>query len=105
MKAIQHVVEQVVLSTPGTVAHRTALGRLRGTDSPHADITLEGLGARVRIDVASVWPCRVSDIASRVHDAVHTEAARLTGVHFRTVDVTVHPVSPADIDHEGRRVE
>ncbi|WP_167736735.1 Asp23/Gls24 family envelope stress response protein [Nocardioides sp. 1609] len=105
VRAIQHVVEQTVLSTPGTVAHRTALGRLRGSNSPRADITMQGRSARVAVDVACVWPCHVAGIAARVRDTVRAEAARITGVHLHTVDVTVHTLGPAEVDQERRRVE
>lgn len=105
-KAIQHVVERVVLDTPGTVAHRTTLGRLRGAYTPKAEITRQGNGARVQVDVACVWPCRVSAIAAAVRDGVRRETARMTGVALLSVDVTIHTLSESDLDQsERRRVE
>lgn len=106
VKAIQHVVERAVLDTPGTVAHRTALGRVRGSTTPRATITMQGRRASVAVDVACVWPCRIADIATQVRDTVRAETARITGVHIHTVDVTVQTVEAADIDQpESRRVE
>ncbi len=105
-KAIQHVVERVVLDTPGTVAHRTTLGRLRGAYTPKAEITRQGRGARVALDVACLWPCRVSEVAAAVRDGVRLEASRMTGVHLVSVDVTVHTLTESDLDQsERRRVE
>lgn len=105
-KALQHVVERVVLDTPGTVAHRSVLGRLRGSYAPKAEITRHGRAARVSVDVACVWPCRVSEIAALVRDGVRREAARMTGVHLVSVDVTVHTLTESDLDQsERRRVE
>lgn len=104
--AIEHVVERAALDTLGTVAHHTALGRLRGSNTPRADITMQGRSARVAVEVACVWPCRISEIATRVRDTVRTEAARITGVHIQSVDVTIHTVNAADLDQpERRRVE
>ncbi len=104
--AIEHVVERAALDTPGTVAHHTALGRLRGSNTPRADITMQGRSARVAVEVACVWPCRISEIATRVRDTVRAEAARITGVHIQSVDVTIYTVNAADLDQpERRRVE
>lgn len=106
VKAIQHVVERAVLDTPGTVAHRTALGRLRGSNTPRADVTMQGRSARVAVDVACVWPCRIADIATQVRDTVCIETARITGIHVQSVDVTIHTVDTTEIDQpERRRVE
>ncbi len=104
-KAIQHIVERAVLDTPGTVAHQGALGKLIGTGSPRASITMEGRRARVEVDVAAVWPAPVTRIATDVRDRVLREAARQSGVFIRTVDVTVHAVTPDAVDHQQRRVQ
>lgn len=102
-RALQHIVERTVLGAEGAVTHRRALGKLRGGDSPQAAITMEGRHARVSVDVAAVWPCRVSDIAERVRETVMQEAPRLSGVDVRTVDVTVHVLRPGDVDEHQRR--
>lgn len=105
-KALQHVVERVVLETPGTVAHASTLGRIRGAYTPKAEITRQGRAARVAVDVACVWPCRVADIATAVRDGVRAEASRMTGVHLVSVDVTIRALSASDLDQgERRRVE
>ncbi|WP_157559739.1 Asp23/Gls24 family envelope stress response protein [Nocardioides sp. Soil777] len=104
-KAIQHIVERAVLDTPGTVAHQGALGKLIGTGSPRASITMEGRRARVEVDVAAVWPSPVTRIATDVRDRVLHEAVRQSGVFIRTVDVTVHLVTPDAVDHQQRRVQ
>ncbi|MDF9714756.1 Asp23/Gls24 family envelope stress response protein [Nocardioides sp. ChNu-153] len=103
--AVRTLVERAVLETPGTVAHRSALGRLTGQGSPRADVEMHGRSARVSADVAAVWPCSVTAIAAGVRDRVRERAARLSGVHISTVDVTVHVVSPDDVDSPRRRVE
>lgn len=104
-RAIQHIVERAVLDTPGTVAHRGTLGKLIGTGSPRATITMEGRRARVDVDVAAVWPCPVTRIATDVRERVLREGARLSGVFIRTVDVTVHLVGADDVDQQSRRVQ
>lgn len=102
-KALQHVVERVALETPGTVTHTSVLGRLRGAQLPRAEITRQGRSARVSLDVGARRPCRVSEIAASVRDSVHTEAARMTGVHLVSVDVTVHALSESDLSTETER--
>jgi len=105
-RAIQHLVERVALDTPGTVAHRTTLGRLVGSGSPRARVTMDGRRARVDVDVAAIWPCRAADIATTVRERVLDEAARLSGVLIRAVDVTVHVIAPEAADEpETRRVQ
>lgn len=104
-KAIQRIVEHAVLQTPGTVAHRGTLGRLIGAGSPTATITMEGRAARVGVDVAAVWPCDVTRIATAVRDTVLAEAFRLSGVQIRAVDVTLHTVDPTSVEHATRRVQ
>lgn len=105
-KAIQHIAERAVRETPGTVVHHSALNKLVGGSSPKANIIMEGKRARVEVDVAAVWPCNVTEIATDVRDRVLSEAARLSGVDIRTVDVTIHMIDASDTDdHERRRVQ
>jgi len=102
-KAIQHIAEKAVLEIPGTVAHHSALGQFVGGGSPKANITMEGKRARVELDVAAVWPCNVTQISTDVRDRVLSEAARLSGVFIRTVDVTIHMVDAADTGNRERK--
>lgn len=104
-KALQRIIERVALTVPGTVAHRTALGRVTGSALPKADITAEGRAVRVKLDVAMTWPGNVSRVATSARDAVRQEAFRLSGIEIRSVDVTVHAVDPSAAEDTDRRVE
>lgn len=104
-RAIQHIAEQAVRDTPGTVAHHSTLGRFVGAGTPKASITMEGARARISVDVAAVWPCDATAIATGVRDRVLTETARLSGVFIRTVDVSIEVVQPSEATDVGRRVE
>lgn len=104
-KALQRIIEHVALKVPGTVVHRSALGRVTGSAFPKADITAEGRAVRVKLDVAMAWPGNVSRIATAARDAVRHEAFRLSGIEVRSVDVTVHAVDPSAAEDTGRRVE
>ncbi|MGH3349726.1 MAG: Asp23/Gls24 family envelope stress response protein [Nocardioides sp.] len=104
-KAIQRIVEHIVLQVPGTVTHRSSLGRITGAALPKADITTEGRAVRVKVDIAMAWPGNISQVATAVRDRVRQEAFRLSGIQIRSVDVTVHAVDPAASDDTGRRVE
>lgn len=105
IKALQHIVERIALGVHGSVAHETVLGRLRGNGTPNATVTMEGRSARVHIDVAVTWPCRVAEIAQDVRDTVLREATRLSGVDVRTVDVTVQTLTREDANQPERRVQ
>ncbi|WP_447644749.1 hypothetical protein [Nocardioides zeae] len=102
-KAIRTLVEQAALETPGTVAHRAGLARLTGQS--RTTVEMHGRSARVTTDVACVWPCAVTQIAVEVRDRIRELAARYSGVHISSVDVTVHVVAPGDTDQPRRRVE
>lgn len=104
-KALQRIIERIVLQIPGTVAHRNTLGRLTGTALPKADITAEGRAVRVKLDIAMAWPGDVARVATAARDAVRQEAFRLSGIQIRSVDVTVHAVDPSAAEDTGRRVE
>lgn len=104
-RVVQRLVEAVVSAVPGTADHReeTGLGRLGlGGSYPRAAVELQGGRARVTVDAACVWPCRLDELAVRVRDEVLTEVTRLSGVEVRDVDVALHPV-PAGTT-SGRRV-
>lgn len=104
-RAIRHVVERAVIQTPGTVEHTSTMRVLTGSRLPRADIAMIGRSARVTVEVAAVWPCRATQIAAAVRDTVLARAPRMTGVHVRNVDVTVHVIDPDDTDTPGRRVQ
>ncbi|TQL67907.1 putative alkaline shock family protein YloU [Nocardioides albertanoniae] len=103
-KALQHIIERVVLQVPGTVTRHSALGRITGMALPKADITTEGRSAVVKVDVAMAWPGNISQVATAARDTVRQEAFRLSGIQIRSVDVTVHAVDPATAE-DTRRVE
>ena len=69
VKAIQRIVEQVVRETPGTVSHRSTLGRLTGSNTPRATVSIQANSARVAVQVACVWPCPVAQVVARGIDA------------------------------------
>ena len=104
-RALQRTIEHAAVQIPGTVTQHGALGRLTGSRLPKAEVTAEGSAVRVTLDVAVVWPGSVSGVATAARDTVRREAARLTGVQIRRVDVTVHAVDPTGTDDIGRRVE
>ncbi|MEU6137518.1 Asp23/Gls24 family envelope stress response protein [Nocardioides sp. NPDC047086] len=104
-KALQRIVEHIVLQVPGTVTHRSTLGRITGMALPKADITTEGRAVRVTLDIAMAWPGNIAQVATAVRDTVRREAFRLSGIQVRSVDVTVHAVDPSASDDTGRRVE
>ncbi|MEO9323187.1 Asp23/Gls24 family envelope stress response protein [Nocardioides sp. C4-1] len=103
VRAVEKIVERVVLDVPGTVAHRSTLRRLVGSGSPRASAETHAGRTHLDVHVTCRWPCAVADVAAQVRDRVRTETSRMAGVEVRTVDVTVGLVSPADLEQPGRR--
>lgn len=101
-RALTHLVERAALEAAGSVRHRTTLGKVRGSDLPHASLTVHGLDARVALDVACHWPADLSAVAADVRERVRERASSLSGLTITSVDVTVHTV--ADAGPERRRV-
>lgn len=104
-KALQHIVERLALAVPGSVTHESVMDKVRGAGAPHASVTMEGRSARVHVDVAAVWPARVTELAAGVRDAVLREAPRIAGVTIRSCDVSVRTITPAEADQPPRRVQ
>lgn len=100
--AIRRIAERVSLDVPGTVRRSSTLGRVRGTDAPHADVRVSDRTARVTLRVACTWPSPMSAIAEEVRDRVLRETTRLSGVPVTSVDVTAVAVTP-DPETTGRR--
>ena len=103
LRAVRRIAEQVVRETPGTVAHRSRLGRLTGSGTPRADVVVSGGTARIEVEVSVVWPCAIGEVASHVRERVLAQTARQTGLHVARVDVTIRVV-PRDDGDERRRV-
>ncbi|MDT9593502.1 Asp23/Gls24 family envelope stress response protein [Nocardioides zeae] len=104
-RVLRTLVERAVLEVPGTVSHDSGLSKLPGLSSSKAGVEMHGRSARVSAQVACVWPCEVAALAEEVRRHVRATAARLSGVHISSVDVTVRVVSPDDVDDSSRRVE
>jgi uncharacterized alkaline shock family protein YloU len=106
VKALEHVVEEVVRQTPGTVSHTSTLRRLVRGGTPSASTTVHAGAARLDVRISCTWPCDVTRIATDVRERVLAETQRMTGVEVRSVDVAVEVISPDDLDDAGsRRVE
>lgn len=103
--ALEHLVEHAVSEVPGTVRYRSGLDKLRGRGYPHADVDVRGSTTCIRLEIAIVWPTAVEDIATRARDRAREQTARLSGTDVRRVDVTVHVLSPDQVDTTGRRVQ
>lgn len=104
-KALQHIIERLALTVPGSVTHESVMDKVRGAGEPHASVTMEGRSARVHVDVAAVWPARVTELAAGVREVVLREAPRIAGINIRSCDVIVRAITPAEADNPPRRVQ
>jgi uncharacterized alkaline shock family protein YloU len=91
-RALEHIAERAAEQVPDTVRQSSALDRIRRKGYPHASVTVQRSRAWIELDVAATWPCRVTELATQVRDRVLAEAARLSGIDVRSVDVNLHIV-------------
>lgn len=99
-RAVARIAEAAAL-VPGTrrtgAAHpKTAAATVSGVvdgvlgrSYPDVDATVAGRRARVRVEVAAVWPHPAPQVAARVRDAVGEALNRLAGMTVDDVSVVV----------------
>lgn len=83
----------VVRLRPGRLAEVTGTGL--GHGYPHADATVAGQRARVRVEVVARWGTPLPALAARVRDRVQLRLDRLAAVRADAVDVVVVRMLPA----------
>ncbi|MCR5977157.1 Asp23/Gls24 family envelope stress response protein [Gordonia jinghuaiqii] len=102
-RVIEQIAARAALDIPGVTRYQGNVGSLLGSsagrsiigsDLPSAHVRSSGPAARISLDLALEWPCRVADIARQARDHVTDEVARLTGVRPVRVDVTVGQLVP-----------
>ncbi|VXC02508.1 Asp23/Gls24 family envelope stress response protein [Nocardioides sp. AX2bis] len=97
-RALTHLVERAALEVAGSVRHRTTLGKVRGSDLPHASLDVHGHDVRVTVDIACRWPADLSAVTADVRDRVRERVPALSGLTVTSVDVTAHTVAAAEPD-------
>lgn len=104
-KVVEKVTRAAVLGVPGVAPVATTagtVGRALGRSYPHVACSRSGDRARVRLEVALVWPSPAADVARAVCAAVSDQLLTFAGVHVDEVRTTVaRIVDPSDVETSG----
>jgi len=102
-RAIEHLVEAAVLTTPGVRRHGRALTGLIGQDLPRVDAVVAGDHVRTSVAVAAEWGRPLAALSADARDRITTALGDHAGL---VVDgITVHVaaiVSPGARERELR---
>ena len=79
-------------------------GGLTSRTLPRAEASVRNGRVRATIDVATLWPTPIADVAHRVRRAVVDDIAHSSGLDIESVDVRMH-YTPPKRTPEPRRVE
>ncbi|MGI8578684.1 MAG: Asp23/Gls24 family envelope stress response protein [Nocardioidaceae bacterium] len=103
-KVVVRIAERAALDIRGVMRQSGRLSKVTGRDLPRVSATIAGSRARIRLEVAVVWPQPLSKLAATVRDQVGQRVATLTGLQVDAVDVSIRAlVSPDDATNlEGR---
>ncbi|KMO72814.1 hypothetical protein BST22_21445 [Mycolicibacterium chubuense] len=97
-RAIEHLVEAAVLTTPGVRRHGKALSGLIGHDLPRVDAVVAGDHVRTEVEIAAEWGRPLAALAADARSRITTALRDHAGL---VVDgITVHVA--AIVTPEGR---
>lgn len=103
-RVIDKMAAEAASSVDGIVRTGSTLEKFVGRKLPKASSTVRGDQARVRVDVAVLWPMPLAQVAADVRSSVSDTVTRLAGLNVSAVDVTVDRVEQVQT-HPARRVE
>lgn len=93
-KVVQRIASIAADEIEAVTGHRSGWASVVRRGLPRAEATVAGGSARIKVDVAAVWPTPLSTLSAQVRDHVTAQVTSLTGVDIVAVDVTV-----ADVVH------
>lgn len=100
-RVVEKVARAAVLGVPGVApvgATAGTVGRALGRTYPHITCSRAGDRARVRLEIAIVWPYPAAGVAHQVCEAVTERLRVLAGVHVDEIRTTVtRIVDPSDV--------
>ncbi|KGI66753.1 alkaline shock response membrane anchor protein AmaP [Mycolicibacterium rufum] len=97
-RAIEHLVEAAVLTTPGVRRHGKALSGLIGHDLPRVDAVVAGDHVRTEVEIAAEWGRPLAALAADARSRITTALRDHAGLVVDGIAVHVAAV----VTPEGR---
>ncbi len=101
-RAIEHLVEAAVLTTPGVRRHGRALSNLVGHDLPRVDAVVAGDHVRAAVQVAAEWGRPLAALSADARGRITTALRDHAGLAVDGVTVHVAAVLPPSAERKVR---
>lgn len=99
-RAIERVAVAAALSVPAVTRQVGGLSRLTGRDLPRADVSVGEHSVSVNLYIAVLWPSRISEVSTAVHDEVARVLDGIIGLPLHRLNVVVAATSfKEDAEH------
>lgn len=99
-RAIEHLVEAAVLTTPGVRRHGKALSNLVGHDLPRVDAVVAGDHVRTAVEVAAEWGRPLAALAADARGRITTALRDHAGLAVDGVTVHVAAIVPTSTERK-----
>ena len=99
-RAIEHLVEAAVLTTPGVRRHGKALSGLIGHDLPRVDAVVAGDHVRTAVEVAAEWGRPLATLSADARGRITTALRDHAGLAVGGVTVHVAAVLPPSTERK-----
>ncbi|MBX7454593.1 Asp23/Gls24 family envelope stress response protein [Mycolicibacterium sp. 3033] len=93
-RAIEHLVEAAVLTTPGVQRHGRALSNLVGHDLPRVDAVVAGDRVRTAVEIAAEWGRPLAALSADARNRITTALRDHAGLTVDSVTVHVAAIVP-----------
>lgn len=103
-RAIEHLVEAAVLTTPGVRRHGKALSGLIGHDLPRVDAVVAGDHVRTEVAIAAEWGRPLAALAADARSRITTALRDHAGLVVDGIAVHVAAVVTTDGRTSGRNL-
>lgn len=101
-RAIEHLVEAAVLTTPGVRRHGKALSGLIGHDLPRVDAVVAGDHVRTEVEIAAEWGRPLAALSADVRARITTALCDHAGLVVDGIAVHVAAIVIPEIRANGR---
>ncbi|KKF01862.1 Asp23/Gls24 family envelope stress response protein [Mycolicibacterium obuense] len=101
-RAIEHLVEAAVLTTPGVRRHGRALSNLVGHDLPRVDAVVAGDHVRTAVQVAAEWGRPLAALSADARGRITTALRDHAGLAVDGVTVHVAAIVPPSAERKVR---
>lgn len=95
-RAVARVVMAAAASVPGVTRSKGGLTLLVGRELPRADVSVGEDSVAVNLYIGVLWPSRVAEVASAVHDCVAEALVTITGLPLHRMNVVITGTTTVD---------